>query len=145
MNIPIPLLSLLGFTLWTVLLLLATVGVYRWRRILTGRVAISRFVAGDNLGDEWYGRAMRAHANCIENLPVFAVLVFAAQLQDMESSLFDAMAMAVFVARIAHSLIHVCFVQTDRVVGFRFFFYLMQVLAFLAMAVVLIRHAVQAY
>jgi uncharacterized MAPEG superfamily protein len=117
--------------------LLATVGVYRWRRILTGAAAISKFVSGDDLGDEWYGSAMRAHANCIENLPVFAVLIFAAGLQDMDGSLFDWMAMVVLTARIAQSLVHVCLVQTNRVVSFRFLFYLMQILAFLAMATML--------
>jgi uncharacterized MAPEG superfamily protein len=133
----IPLLSLLGFTLWTIFLLLATVGVYRWRRILAGTVAISKFVSGDDLGNEWYGRAMRAHANCIENLPVFAALIIAAGLQDMDSSLFDVMAVVILTARIAQSLIHVCFDQTDWIVSFRFLFYLMQILAFLAMAAVL--------
>lgn len=137
----IPMLSLLGFTLWTVFLLLVTVGVYRWRRILTGRVAISHFVAGDDLGDEWYGRAMRAHANCIENLPVFAVLVVVARLQEMSSGVFDWLAVMVLVARIAQSVIHVSVPQTDRAVAFRFLFYFLQVIAFLAMAVVLIRHA----
>lgn len=139
MNIPI--LSLHGFTLWTIILLLATVGVYRWRRILTGRMAISRFVAGDDLGDEWYGRAMRAHANCIENLPVFAVLVIVAELRRVPNSAFDTMAAAVFAARIPHSLIHVCLVQSDKVVSLRFGFYLAQVLAFLVMAIMLIPHA----
>lgn len=135
----IPLLSLLGFTLWTIFLLLGTVGVYRWRRILTGKVAISKFVSGDSLGDAWYGRAMRAHANCIENLPIFAVLVLAAGLQGMESRLFSGMALAVVAARIVHSLIHVCLAQTDRVVSFRFLFYLVQIFAFLAMAILLIQ------
>lgn len=139
MNIPV--LSLLGFTLWTILLLLATVGVYRWRRILTRRVAISRFVAGDDLGDEWYGRAMRAHANCLENLPIFAVLVLAAGVLGAGGQWFDGLCILVLAARVAHSLIHVCFVQTDRVVGVRFVFYVMQVMAFLVMAVVLIRYA----
>ena len=133
----IPLLSLLGFTLWTIFLLLATVGVYRWRRILAGSVAISKFVAGDDHGNEWYGRAMRAHANCIENLPVFAVLVFTAELQDMDRNLFDWLAATVFAARIAQSLTHVCFVQTNSAVSFRFLFYLVQVLAFLALAALL--------
>lgn len=142
MNIPI--ISLLGFTLWTLVLLLATVGVYRWRRILTRRVAISRFIAGDDLGDEWYGRAMRAHANCLENLPIFAVLVLAAGVLDVAGRWFDVLCMLVLAARIVHSLIHVCFVQTDRVVGVRFLFYVMQVIAFLVMVVALIRHAISA-
>lgn len=140
MNIPV--LSLLGFTLWTIVLLLATVGVYRWRRILARRVAISRFVAGDDLGDEWYGRAMRAHANCLENLPIFAVLVFAAAALGVEGRWFDRLALLILGARIVHSLIHLCFVQTDRVVLVRFLFFVMQLLSFLAMAIVLIRHAI---
>jgi hypothetical protein len=36
----VPVWVLVGFATWTVLLLLATVGVYRWSRILTGRVPI---------------------------------------------------------------------------------------------------------
>jgi len=34
---------LLRFAAWTVLLLLATVGVYRWSRILTGHMPICSF------------------------------------------------------------------------------------------------------
>ena len=34
----VPVWMLLGFAAWTVLLLLTTVGVYRWSRILTGVV-----------------------------------------------------------------------------------------------------------
>jgi hypothetical protein len=68
----LPVWILVGFAAWTVLLLLATVGVYRWSRILTGRVAIREFRADQIEGADWYKRAMRAHANCVENLPVLA-------------------------------------------------------------------------
>ncbi len=73
----VPVWSLLGFAAWTVILLLGTVGVYRWTRILTGRVPIRDFRADQVVGEDWYRRAMRAHANCIENLPVFGAIVFA--------------------------------------------------------------------
>jgi len=66
----VPVWMLLGFAAWTVLLLLSTVGVYRWSRILTGRVPIRDFRADQVEGEDWYRRSMRAHANCIENLPV---------------------------------------------------------------------------
>ncbi len=66
---PIPVWVLLGFAAWTLLLLFATVGVYRWSRILTGRTAIATWRADESQGSEWYRRAMRAHMNCIENLP----------------------------------------------------------------------------
>ena len=68
---------LLGFATWTLLLLMATVGVYRWSRILTGRVEVRNFRADQVEGEDWYKRAMRAHANCVENLPVFGAIVFA--------------------------------------------------------------------
>lgn len=38
---PIPVWVLLGFAAWTLLILFATVEVYRWSRILTGRTAIA--------------------------------------------------------------------------------------------------------
>ena len=41
----VPVWMLLGFAGWTVLLLLGTVGVYRWSRILTGMVPIRSFRA----------------------------------------------------------------------------------------------------
>ena len=63
---------LLGFAAWTLLLLSATVGVYRWSRILTGRAGAGAFQADNIQGEEWYKRAMRAHANCMENLPCSA-------------------------------------------------------------------------
>ena len=71
----LPVWMLVGFAAWTVLLLVATVGVYRWSRILTGRVAIREFRADQIEGAEWYKRAMRAHANCVEKLPVFGAIV----------------------------------------------------------------------
>ena len=73
----LPVWMLLGFATWTVLLLLATVGIYRWSRILTGGVPIREFRADEVEGKDWYKRSMRAHANCVENLPVFGAIVFA--------------------------------------------------------------------
>lgn len=41
----IPMWMLLGFATWTLLLLMATVGVYRWVRILFSNVPIASFEA----------------------------------------------------------------------------------------------------
>lgn len=82
----LPVWMLVGFAAWTVLLLLATVGVYRWSRILTGRVAIREFRADQIEGAEWYKRAMRAHANCVENLPAFGAIVFGLTLATWAAS-----------------------------------------------------------
>ena len=69
MNIPV--LVLLGFAVWTLLILTITVGVYRWHRILTGRSSIAEWRADLPQGSEWYQRGVRARMNCVENLPVY--------------------------------------------------------------------------
>ena len=127
----VPIWMLLGFAAWTVLLLLTTVGVYRWTRILTGRVPISEFRADRVEGLDWYKRAMRAHANCVENLPVFGAIVFALYAGNVAGTLVDRLAMAILTARVLQSTLHVSVVQTDRVVAVRFAFFIAQIIAFL--------------
>ncbi len=80
----LPELMLLGFAAWTLLLLLATVGTYRFNRIFRRQAGFASFPADRVEGDGWYARAMRAHANCIENLPVFAVVVYALRAYGVE-------------------------------------------------------------
>ena len=127
----VPVWMLIGFATWTVLLLIATVGVYRWRRILTGGVAIRSFRADQVEGEDWYKRAMRAHANCVENLPVFGAIVFGLYVGNVASPLVNALAVAVLAARIMQSLVHICFVQTNAVVSLRFAFFSVQIVSFL--------------
>lgn len=134
----LPVWMLVGFAAWTVLLLLATVGVYRWSRILTGRVAIREFRADQIEGADWYKRAMRAHANCVENLPVFGAIVLGLHVGNVGSALVNALAVAVLVGRIMQSLVHVCFVQTDIVISVRFGFFFVQVVSFLWLTVILL-------
>ena len=134
----LPVWMLVGFAAWTVLLLLATVGVYRWSRILTGRVAIREFRADQIEGADWYKRAMRAHANCIENLPIFGAIVLGLHVGNVGSALVNALAVAVLVARILQSLVHVCFVQTDIVTSVRFGFFFVQIVSFLWLTVILL-------
>lgn len=127
----VPVGMLVGFAVWTVLLLLATVGVYRWSRILTGRVAIRNFRADQIEGADWYKRAMRAHANCVENLPVFGAIVFGLYVGNVTGALVNALTVAVLAARIMQSMVHVCFVQTNAVASVRFGFFFVQIVSFL--------------
>jgi uncharacterized MAPEG superfamily protein len=121
---------LLGFATWTALLLLFTIGIYRWSRIFTGRMPIRNFPADAAGGEEWYRRATRAHANCIENLPVFGAIVFALHVGKVTGTLVDALAVAVLVARIVQSLVHVCFVHTNTIASVRFGFFFVQFVCF---------------
>ena len=137
----IPVWMLLGFAAWTVLLLTFTIGVYRWRRILTGRGSIAEFRADQVEGEDWYRRAMRAHANCIENLPVFGAVVFALRVAGVTSPLADALSIAVLAARVVQSSVHVGFVQSNRVVSVRFSFFTVQLVSFVALMALIVRHA----
>jgi uncharacterized MAPEG superfamily protein len=132
----VPVWALLGFATWTVLLLLGTVGVYRWSRILTGRVPIREFRADRVEGDDFYKRAMRAHANCVENLPVFGAIVLALQAARVESPLANALSLLVLAARVAQSLVHVGFEQTNTAVSVRFTFFFAQIASFLTLAAI---------
>ena len=127
----VPIWMLLGFAAWTVLLLMATVGVYRWSRILTRRVEIRNFRADQVGGDDWYKRAMRAHANCVENLPVFGAIVFALYVVNVTGGLVNVLAIAILIARMLQSLVHVCFVQTNTMASIRFAFFAAQIIGFL--------------
>ena len=127
----VPVLMLVGFAAWTVIVLLATVGVYRWSRILTGHAPIRGFRADQVEGPDWYKRAMRAHANCVENLPVFGAIVFGLYVGNVASPFVNALAVAVLLARITQSLAHVCFDQTNTVTAVRFGFFFVQIASFL--------------
>ncbi len=137
----VPVWTLLGFAAWTVILLLGTVGVYRWARILTGRVPIREFRADQVEGEDWYRRAMRAHANCIENLPVFGAIVFALYVGGVRGPGVNYLCISVLAARIVQSLIHVSLVQTNAIVSLRFTFFFVQLVSFLSLIVMIVRQA----
>lgn len=123
----IPLMTLVAFALWTQLTLLGTIGIYRWSHILTGRADFQRFGTPDTTGEtDLYKRSMRAHANCVENLPIYAVVVFAAALTGVETPLLGVLACIVIGARVCHTLVHVAFEQSNRVLVVRFTFFFIQ-------------------
>lgn len=135
----IPIWMLLAFAVWTIAVLLFSVGVYRWSRILTGRVEIKDFRADRVEGADWYQRAMRAHANCVENLPVFAVLVFVLYVTGISSPAVNVMAVTIMVARVCQSITHIVLVQTNVVAAVRFLFFFAQVACFLGIAGVIVQ------
>jgi uncharacterized MAPEG superfamily protein len=129
----IPVWVLLGFALWTLLTLFGSVGVYRWSRILTGKTEIKDFRADVVEGSDLYKRAMRAHANCIENLPVYGAIVVGSVAAGVTSPLLDVLAVALLVARVLQTITHVAFEQTNVVASIRFAFFLAQAVCMLWM------------
>src|SRR5262249_33676806 len=130
-----PMWMLLGFAAWTVLLLSFTIGVYRWGRILTGRGGIADFKADQVEGADWYRRSMRAHANCIENLPVFGAVVLALYVRGVSGPFVSYVSMIILAARVIQSSVHVGFAQTNKVVSVRFTFFAVQLVGLLALMV----------
>jgi uncharacterized MAPEG superfamily protein len=135
---PFPLWMLLGFALWTAGVLVFAIGSYRFSRIFTGRAGMASFPADGREGAGWYQRAMRAHANCIENLPLFTAVVFALYASGADSPLADWLAGIALAARVCQSLVHISTAQTDRVVTVRFSFFFLQLACFAGIAGVVV-------
>jgi uncharacterized MAPEG superfamily protein len=130
----IPEFALLGFAVWTIIVPLGAVGYYRWSRILAGAAPIHAFRADAVAGPDWYRRAMRAHANCVENLPVFGSIILLTSLCGVASSWVDALALVILVARVAQSSVHMARRESARTVSVRFTFFLVQVLCMIVLA-----------
>ncbi len=129
----IPMWMLLGFATWTLLLLMATVGVYRWANILGRRAPIASFRSDQLEGDDWYRRGTRAHANCVENLPVFCAIVLVISAIGVAGPAVNYLCAIVLIARVCQSLVHVSHAQTDAFVAVRFSFFSIQLVSFLAL------------
>jgi len=97
--------ALVGFGLWT-LALVALVFLYRGLRFLKG-APINNWPRGDKPADDapFVKRVEDAHANCLENLPVFAVIVLAAAAMD-KSGTVNTLAPYVLYARMGQTLAH---------------------------------------
>ncbi|ASL82990.1 MULTISPECIES: MAPEG family protein [Serratia] len=133
MNMPI--LVLLAFAGWTLLILFGTVGVYRWSRILTGRATVSEWQANKPQGSDSYQRAIAAHRNCIENLPVYTALVVAIAVFQVESTTLNVLSLVLLGARMAQSLVHIGFEQTENVATWRFAFFFTQIVTMFWMGI----------
>jgi uncharacterized MAPEG superfamily protein len=124
---------LLGFTAWTLVLLITFVGVYRWSHILFRNARIASFRSDQLEGEDWYRRGTRAHANCVENLPVFGAIVFVISALGIDSAAVNYLCTAVLIARVCQSVTHVSHVQTDAFVAVRFSFFSVQLICFAAL------------
>jgi uncharacterized MAPEG superfamily protein len=133
MNIPV--LVLLAFAMWTLLVLAAGVGVYRWSRILTGRASVADWWAGTAKGSDWYQRATRAHMNCVENLPVYGAVVVGLSVAGLQSHLIDWLSVSILVARIGQTTVHLSLPATNAVASLRFALYFVQMLCMTAMGI----------
>ena len=98
------LLALLGFVSWT-LFLLVLMEVIRSKLVLTGAVPANGFNPENSKLSPFMQRLARAHANCLEGLPVFGGLLLIAVVAG-KSQVTDPLAYILLVARIVQSVIH---------------------------------------
>jgi uncharacterized MAPEG superfamily protein len=131
MNIPV--LVLLGFAGWTLAIVSVGVGGYRWALILSGRASVAGWRADAPQGADWYQRVMRAHMNCVENLPVYGAIVVALTAVGLQSPLIDGLSETMLAARIGQTLVHAALRQTNAVVSVRFTLFSIQLICMFAM------------
>ena len=77
----------------------------------------------------WAQRLMRAHANAVENLVVFAPLVLLAHITGVSSAAVGAAAMVYFWARVVHALAYTFAVPWIRTLAFAVGFFAQAVIA----------------
>lgn len=128
---PASLYSLLGFVFWT-LMLLGAIAVVRTMGVLTGKKASNDFPADqDHGGSPFYRRLLRAHMNCVENLPVYGAVILTAAVLGV-TALIDPLAWPFLGCRVAQSLAHLAGTSVV-LVNVRFTFFLAQYVILLTM------------
>ena len=96
--------ALTGFIAWT-LLLLVVMEAIRSRMVVTKEVPANGFRPDNSNLSPFMQRLARAHANCLEGLPIFGGLMLVAVISG-KSSLTDPLAFVLLGARIVQSSIH---------------------------------------
>ena len=116
-------LALLGFVSWT-LLLLVMIGGMRSVLVLSGKRAANQFLPDGSDVSMFSNRLCRAHANCYENLPVFAAVILLALVMG-RNGITDPLALWFLGARVVQSATHL--ISTSHyAVLVRFTFFLAQ-------------------
>ena len=134
----IPQWVLLAFAAWTLAMLILTVGVSRWSKILSGRARLTDFPADTPHGSPAYRRMMRAHANCVENLPLYTAVVVAATAVGADTPRLDLLAETLIGARVLQTRTHVGFTETSVTVALRFVFFFAQVVCLVWMGAIVV-------
>jgi uncharacterized MAPEG superfamily protein len=105
--------ALTGFLAWT-LLLLVLMEANRSKLVLTKAVPANGFSPDNANLSPFMQRLARAHANCLEGLPIFGGLMLVAAMAG-HSTLTDPLAPLLLGARVAQSLIHLSSVSATAV------------------------------
>jgi uncharacterized MAPEG superfamily protein len=102
-----------GFAAWS-LFLLVMMETIRVKLVLTRAVPANGFVPDNANLSPFMQRLARAHANCVEGLPIFGGLMLVAVLSH-RSAVTDPLAYLFLAARILQSLIHLISISNAAV------------------------------
>jgi uncharacterized MAPEG superfamily protein len=130
----LPLLCLLGFALWPIVLV-SGIGVFRVSQVLTGKAKPNSFPSGTPHGSDIYWRLNRAHMNSLESLPIFGAVVLAGVVAHADTPLFGNLALTALLCRVAQSTAHISG-SSNMHVNVRFTFFLVQNVCFAVMALI---------
>ncbi len=104
---------LIGLTAWT-LFLLILMETLRSRLIVTKAIAANAFKPDNSNLSPFMQRLARAHANCVESLPIFGVLLIVALLTN-RAGVTDPLAPWLFAARLVQSCAHLASLSVPAV------------------------------
>jgi len=105
--------ALTGFIAWS-LALLVLMEVIRAKLVLTKEVAANGFTPDNAHQSPFMQRLARAHANCIEGLPIFGGLMLVA-LVSGRTAITDPLALVLLGARLVQSSIHLASLSSAAV------------------------------
>jgi uncharacterized MAPEG superfamily protein len=104
---------LIGLVAWT-LFLLILMEALRTRYVLTKAVSANEFKPDNSNLSPFMQRLARAHANCVESLPVFGILLIAALLTN-RGGVTNPLAPWLFAARVVQSCVHLASLSVPAV------------------------------
>lgn len=105
--------ALTGFIAWT-LLLLVLMEALRSQLVMSRRVPANRFQPDNANLSPFMQRLARAHANCLEGLPIFGGLMLVALVTE-RTAVTDPLAPWLLAARIVQSVIHLASLSVTAV------------------------------
>lgn len=106
--------AFVGFAAWS-LLLLVVMEIIRSKLVLTGAVPPNGFRPDNGNLSPFMQRLARAHANCVEGLPIFGGLMLAAVVAG-RSAVTDPLAYVFLGARVLQSAVHLASLSAPAVV-----------------------------
>ena len=115
---------LIGLAAWT-LFLLILMEALRSRLVLTNVIAANKFKPDNSNLSPFLQRLARAHANCVESVPIFGMLLIVALVTN-RTGVTDPLAPWLLAARVIQSCVHLASLSVAAV-WIRFMAFAMQI------------------